>query len=547
VTNEPTPYATGAVEGSVGTDGLREAGVAIGGPVLAKEPEKLMFRVAVQRHESNGFLRNAFLHEDTNARDEWMSRLKLTYNPNAVWRWDTTVFYADVNNGYDQFALDNNGRFTFSDEPGRDTQETLAGSVRGVYSGWTEATLTTVSTGAWTDSIYSYDSDWASSYDPDPLVGAYQSQLELVRDRGSYGQELRLDSVLQRDALRWVDRWTVGTYFARLDEDSVFTNFATDVATQAKSTEQALTDYRADNLAVFGQAAHDLSDRTRVILGLRGEYVTQRSRVDLAPEFDDTVVGGKVTLEHDLTDRHGVFASAARGYKAGGVSVDPGIVPGTDPLTFETETLWNYEAGLRAHWLERRLNGELTYFYLDRRDPQLRGSVGDTDDFRYYTINGDRADVHGLESSLSHRLTDAWTVHGSLAVMRSQRDAFTLPNGTTAESRELAATPAYGYTLGLRYRAPRGWFGNVELVGRDEYFESEGSDEMRSAYAVVNSALGYAWQKWTVTFWARNLLDKEYEQRVFNFGNDPATGYTPTRYESRAEPRQLGVSADYRF
>ncbi len=553
VTNDPTPYATGVVEGTVGTDGLREAGVAIGGPVIANDAEKLMFRAAVQRHESDGHLRNVFLHADTNARDEWMTRLKLTYNPNAVWRWDTTVFYADVDNGYDQFSLDNNGRFTFSDEPGRDAQESLAGSVRGVYSGWTEARLTTVTTGAWTDSIYSYDSDWASSYDP--LLFAYQSQLELVRDRGTVGQELRLDSALDEDALGWIDRWTLGAYFSRLDEDSVFTNHETDIVTQARSSSRALTDYRADNFALFGQVARDFSERTRVIVGLRGEHVEQSSRVDqdgdgatdFAPDFDDTVFGGKVTLEHDLNDRHGVFASVARGYKAGGVSVDPGIVPGADPLTFETEDLWNYEAGLRSHWLERRLSGELTCFYLDRRNTQLRGSVGDTDTFRYYTINGDTASVHGLESALRYRFADAWTLHGSLALMRSERDAFTLPNGSSADARELAATPAYGYTVGLRYRAPRGWFGNVELVGRDEYYESEGSDETRSAYAVVNSALGYAWTKWTVTLWGRNLFDEEYEQRVFNFGNDPATGYAATRYESRAEPRQVGVSAAYRF
>lgn len=553
VTNDPTPYATGVVEGSIGTDGLREAGIAIGGPVMADDPEKLMFRVAVQRHQSDGYVRNAFLNTDTNARDEWMTRLKLTYNPNAVWRWDATVFFADVDNGYDQFALDNNGRFTFSDEPGRDTQESLAGSVRGVFSGWSEVRLTTVTTGAWTDSIYSYDSDWASSYDP--LLFAYQSQLELVRDRGTFGQELRLDSALDADALGWIDRWTIGAYFSRLNEDSVFTNFETDIVTQAKSSERALTDYRADTLALFGQVAHDFSMRTRAIFGLRGEHVEQSSRVDqdgdgvidFAPTFDDTVFGGKVTLEHDLNDRHGLFASVARGYKAGGVSVDPGIVPGTDPLTFETEDLWNYEVGLRSHWLERQLSGELTYFYLERDNAQLRGSVGNTDSFRYYTINGDTASVHGLESALRYRFADAWTLYGSLALMRSQRDAFTLPNGTAANARELAATPAFGYTVGLRYRAERGWFGNVELVGRDEYFESEGSDETRSAYAVVNSALGYAWAKWTVTLWGRNLWDEDYEQRVFSFGNDPATGYATQRYESRAEPRQIGVSAAYRF
>ncbi len=97
--------------------------------------------------------------------------------------------------------------------------------------------------------------------------------------------------------------------------------------------------------------------------------------------------------------------------------------------------------------------------------------------------------------------------------------------------------------MGVRYRAPRGWFGNLELVGRDEYFESDGNDEKRDAYAVVNASLGYAWREWTFSVWGRNLADEEYAKRVFNFDN----GFGAQRYESRADPRQVGVSAAYRF
>ncbi len=543
VTEDPTPYTTGQVEGSVGSDSLREAGAAIGGPLMPADPEKLMFRVAVQKHESDGFRRNAFLDADTNARDELMSRLKLTWNPSAAWRWDAAVFYAEADNGFDEFALDNNGRFTFSDQPGQDRQDSLAGSLRGTYTGWQDVRLTTVTTGAWTDSTYSYDSDWNSVYThPD----AYKSFAAIDRDRTTAAEELRFDSADTEDALGWIDRWTLGAYFSHLGEESTF---ATDFTPDADS------DYVADNYALFAQAGHDFSERTRVILGLRAEYVDQHSRVDadasgtvdFRPKFNDTLFGGKLTLEQDLSRRHVVFASVARGYKAGGVSVDANIDPATDPLTFDTEELWNYEAGWRGRWWEDRLVGEFTAFYLDRSDTQVRGSVGDTDEFRYYTANGEDAYVYGLESALQYHLTETWSVYGTLALMQSERDTFTLPNGTVAAGRELAATPAYGYTLGLRRRAPHGWFGNVELVARDDYYESESNDEKRSAFEVVNASLGYAWRDWTFTVWGRNLFDEEYEKRVFFFGNDPVSGYAPTRYESRADPRQVGASVAYQF
>ncbi len=542
VTNDPTPYWTGVVEASAGDDNLREGGFAVGGPLLKNDPEKLMVRLAVQQHLSDGFRKNVFLdRDDTNARDEFLARLKVTFNANESWRWDATAFFADADNGYDEFVLDNNGTKTFSDEPGFDTQRSRAASVRGTYTASPDVVFTTVSTGTWTDSNYAYDNDWDAP-------GAYWWFTDLARDRRTLGQEFRFDSALDEGALGWIDRWTVGAYFSRMEEDSVWSVFDT-----GAPLFRQLTEYRADNISLFGQVAHDFTARTRIILGLRVEHVDQRSAVDsdddgaadFTPRFDDTLFGGKLTLEHDLSENHVGFVSVARGYKAGGVSVDPNINPLEDPLTFESETLWNFEAGVRGGWFGGRLTGEVTAFYLLRKDTQVRGSDGNAGAFRYYTDNAGDAVIYGLESAFTYRFTDAWSVFGSLALLDSERDGFqpSNPANPFRPSRELAATPRYGYTVGVRYRAPRGWFGNLELVGRDEYFESDGNDEKRDAYAVVNGSLGYAWREWTFSVWARNLLDEEYAKRVFNFDN----GFGARRYESRADPRQLGVSAAYRF
>ncbi len=544
VTAQPTPYWTGLVEAMVGSDDLRAGGVAFGGPLLADDPEKLMMRVAIHQSRSDGFRRNVTLGRDTNARDEFMSRLHLTWNSSPVWRWDATLFFADADNGFDDFALDNNGENTFSDQPGRDTQESLAGSLRGTYSGWRDVRFTTITTATHTDSLYSYDSDWTAA--------SYQGFNALERDREVFSQELRLDSAPDSDRVLagFIHRWTLGVYFQRIDERSDY------AYTQPGYVETMGTDYRADNPALFGQIAHDLTDRTRIILGLRAEHVDIRgdsvlddggAPVPLSARFDDTMFGGKLTVEHDLTDRHMVFASVARGYKAGGVNTDARIDPATDPVTYETETLWNYELGLRGNWFEQRLTGQFTAFYLDRRDTQIRDSAGFGGSYRFFVDNADRAHTYGIEASAAYALTDAWTLHGSVGLMESEIDPFTLTNGNTGGGADLANTPAYGYTVGLRYRARTGFFGNAEVVGRDEQSDSNTNPESRGAFTIVNASVGYAWANgWSVTVWGRNLFDETYEKRVFFFGNEDPL-YTPTRYESRADPRQFGVTAAYRF
>lgn len=547
VTKDPTPDYNGYVQGTVGTDSLREIGVAYGGTLTPGAPETLMFRIAAQHSESDGFRRNVFLNRDTNARDEDMVRLKLTWNPNALWRWDAGVLWSRQDNGFDEFALDNNGRFTYSDQPGRDEQEALAGSLRGTYLGWGDVRLTTVTTGTRADSLYSYDQDWTS--------GSYQSFVSLDRDRKTYSQELRLDG--ETDA--WVRRWTLGVFFSELDETSRF------VDERAANLRYVNTDYLASTKALFGQVGGDLSDSTRLILGMRVEHVDVRGEGDrfrfnkgpgtithvaVLPrvDFDDVLVGGKITLEHDFSERQMGFASIARGYKAGGVNVDPRINPAAgDPRTYGTETLWNFEAGLRGSYFDGRLSGDLTAFHIRRENTQVRdsGSVG-VGDYRFFIDNGNRSEVTGLESAVSFALTERFTVFGSLGLMDSHLRPFVLSNGNASGGRRLANTPEASYTTGIRYTDRSGWFGRLELVGRTEVYDSNNQNEARSAFNVVNASIGRDIGDWTLTLWTRNVFNEQYEKRVFFFGNE-APAYIPTRYETRADPRTVGMGATYRF
>lgn len=547
VTNAPTPFWTGAAEATVGGDTLRSGAVALGGPLIAARPEQLMARLAVQRTRADGFRRNVTLGADTNARDETTARLRLTWNPNALWRWEAALLAADFDNGYDEFALNNNGRLTYSDQPGRDEQRSLAASLRGTYRGLAGARFTTVTSVARTRSRYAYDDDWTAA--------SYMGFSDLHRSRWVVNQELRLDSE-PGHASGWIDRWTAGAFYSDTDERSRYTN------EDPWDLRGLKTAYRARNTALFGQIQHVLAPATRLLVGLRAERIElggtglktryekwsghTRAPVAIAPSFSDTLLGGKLTLEHDLDDHALAFASLTRGYKAGGINVDARIDVGADPLTYGTETLWNYEAGFRGHWLGRQLTGEVTAFHLVRRRTQVRDSAGFGGSYRFFTDNGGAAHVTGLEAAGSYALARDWTVRGSLALMRSRLDAFTLANGNTGGGRDLANTPRYGYTLGTRYGAAAGFFANAEFTGRAQQLDSNNQDEARRAFRVVNASVGYAWREWTLTLWARNLLDATYDKRVYFFGNEDPD-YLPARYEDRADPRQIGVTAAYRF
>ena len=61
---------------------------------------------------------------------------------------------------------------------------------------------------------------------------------------------------------------------------------------------------------------------------------------------------------------------------------------------------------------------------------------------------------------------------------------------------------------------------SIEVVGSDDILSSRTViRKSAAAFAVVNASVGYRYENWTFTLWAKNLLDEEYEERVFFFDN----------------------------
>lgn len=534
VTAEPTPVLSGRLEATAGNDGLLEGGVAVGGPILPATPDRAMFRIAFQRHVSDGHRRNVTLNRNTNERDEMQGRARLTLNPNDLWRWDAGFLWSQVDNGFDEFALDNNGRFTFSDTPGRDEQRTFAGSLRGTRSEG-DSVFTTITTFTDARSLYSYDEDWTAA--------SYQGLSSLNRNRRSGSQEFRIDGT--PDGL--MSRWTLGAAFSEIREDGVYTSDNNFGFTRLD------THYASRSYSGFGQMLLEPADSTRVIIGIRSEYVdTDGSGVINTPAtltagFNDWLFGGKVTLERDLDEHNVAFASVARGYKVGGVNFDARINPATDPLTYGTETIWNFETGLRSRFLEDRLATSITVFHLMRQDAQVRDAAGFGGDFRFFTDNGDRGRVSGLEADATWFFAETWTLSGSVGLMESRLSPFTLSNGNPGGGTRSANTPRYSFSSEIR-RTPLadGWLGHIGISGQDRQFDSNNHFEARQPYTVVNTSLGYRMGNWTVTTWVRNLFDADYDKRVFFFGNEEPA-FTPTRYISRADPLTFGITASAEF
>ena len=162
------------------------------------------------------------------------------------------------------------------------------------------------------------------------------------------------------------------------------------------------SDYRALNLAAYGQMDKELTSTLDLSVGLRVERRDASYSDSNGLEMDpvDTMAGGHLALTWQLREGQSVYTALTRGYKAGGINTGA-LVP--DQLrSFDPEFLWNLEAGWRAQSADRRLSGRASVFYMRRLDQQVAGSVQyDPEDpltFVLLTDNAARGENFGLES-----------------------------------------------------------------------------------------------------------------------------------------------------
>ncbi|HVT34125.1 MAG TPA: TonB-dependent receptor [Nevskiaceae bacterium] len=161
----------------------------------------------------------------------------------------------------------------------------------------------------------------------------------------------------------------------------------------------ALTNVSAREQALFGEVTRRFFDRLEITLGGRyyrtlsgGSNVvsglavltqgttdpTSPTQATIADEIPEHGFNPKLSVSLHETRNVMTYAAVSRGYRVGGVQYGVAVVPNPQspvPRVFKSDTIWNYEGGVRTEWFDKVLRFDLTG-YLERwKNPQ------------YYTID----------------------------------------------------------------------------------------------------------------------------------------------------------------
>lgn len=437
------------------------------------------------------------------------------------------------------------------------------------------ATLTALS--GWSKFGNFADSDVTSTFPfvfrpvagPPILPNAPAGSSVRIKDGGSldkFTQELRLASNGEGRL-----QWLLGAFYTK-EDGLVLQNLQAFDPAGGLLAELARIPIPIDfqEKAVFADVTYRFSDRFDVQVGGRYSKNKQKFRQDaainpLAVRFfgpsatgagrnsSDDAFTWLVTPRFKLNDDTMVYARVATGYRPGGPNL---VVPGADP-TYGSDTVTNYEVGLKGHLLDRTVTFDASVFDIEWKDIQLQNtSPGNL----AFLTNGGKARSRGIEAATQWSPGNGWVINANATFTDAElTETLPLPASGSGllgtKGTQLPYTPKFASNLGLeksfdvfddfRLTLAANW---SHVGRRNSQLRSSVAPAARRgalampAYDIVDLRATLSDGDWDFTVFARNLGS---ERGVLNV--DDRQGAVPTTNATFTTPQTVGVSLARNF
>ncbi len=260
----------------------------------------------------------------------------------------------------------------------------------------------------------------------------------------------------------------------------------------------------------------------------------------------------RFVVDYHVSDDTMVFASLAKGYKAGGYNA---FSPGAH---FDNEDVWNVEAGVKRSLADGRLQFEASAYHY-RYDNRQAIWLDTTTAVPRYVINVSDLAAWGAEFSARWQPTAALSLDANAAWIDATYDEYVTPDGIDLGG-EPTGEPWFSASVGGSYLWDLAASGSLRLSVRHAY---RGASRCNDASGTQGTCGRYAafqiggasnrtdvqlqWRSpqdhWSVAAYANNLFDNRYVTGLQQYG----TTVFGTVGATVSEPRQFGVEAQFRF
>jgi iron complex outermembrane receptor protein len=279
--------------------------------------------------------------------------------------------------------------------------------------------------------------DFFALVDGQSTSGLYPQQ-----EMDTYTAELRFSSKYESPL-----QWTVGGFYSDR-QTTVYNPQVNFNPTTGKviTPNQVATARRIDDelqqYAAFGELSYDVTDKLNFTAGAR--YFKYTKDIVGQTYLGSPLVGARITPptaiasdekgwvlrfngSYKITSDFMVYAEASQGFRPGGANQVLGLDAALTP--YDSDKLWNYEAGFKSSWLDRRMTFNADVFQIDWSDMQI--TTRTPNGAFSYIGNAGKARIRGVEAEAALHPIQGLTLTGNLAAMKAELTE-NQPNAGTA-------------------------------------------------------------------------------------------------------------------
>jgi outer membrane receptor protein involved in Fe transport len=582
-------YFRSEIADTVNGDPSYEAGLAVGGPIV---DDKLGFRVSGWSRNDGGYIDR--VSPDTGAKVQtnsnydissvgtialsWKPIEELTITPSIYYQ---NVYDHDRNQYWTTLSNPNSDQFEQAARVGQPSRDQFA--LPAIKIQYDLEDFTIISNTSYFARQQQEQLDYsnylggliygdAGFFPP----GDVPSVVSLDVNQRNITQEVRAQS---NDKDAFVN-WTAGVFYSwnKQSQQSLFGNgqsFFVGELIDGQYGQRQWIDAYDEQIAGFGNIDLNLFEGFKATAGLRvsdtkyhyvynADGIINGGDTHTAGSQDETPVTPKFGISYQVDPANFLYATASKGFRPGGAQ-EPvtaalcasdlkalGYGAGKTPETYNSDSVWSYEAGAKNGFFGGRLRLDTSVYYIDWSGIQQNVRLP-TCGFTFVTNSASATSVGG-DMSIRYLVTDALSVGGNAGYNSTTLDATKKVNSAVIyESGDrLGGSP---FTTSVWAQYDFDVLGDKDAFVRADYsfhsrtpsvdprtFGYDSGIQAAPAVGYLSMRVGVNYQGWEVSAFANNISNAE---EFLSTAHDiPGS---KIYYNESYRPPTAGITAVYKF
>ena len=319
--------------------------------------------------------------------------------------------------------------------------------------------------------------------------------------------------------------------------------------------------------ALFGEASYAFVPNLTLTVGARlFDFNLEQRSVAIVSAGGGTGAGpgpllkasdsgliGRFNLAWKVNEQVNAYVQVAQGYRSGGTNDQTAaeLANVSIPAGYGSDSLWNYELGVKTALLDRKLYLNGAVYYIDWSNIQVTDQASAGTVSFPFTGNGGKASVKGAELTLDARPVAGLQLNLGLNYSLAELSEDNPVPATGRKGDRVPYVPEWTGSAGFSYTAPIGDAGLEGTIGADASYQGSMATKFNSAianyraldsYWLVGLRAGVSRGPWALNLNMTNLFD---DNTPINYNEIVPGVYPDGFYISR--PRTVTLAGTVRF